>query len=189
MGRNGMDCMERSKEADMEDAVYAVRPVPMAPDRWAPYGWLPVPDTDPTDGVGRLAFTWDDVHVNLIGHRRDEVPEVPGGLRCEQLFRHTSHTQVLMSLDATAVIVVAPAGSDPGGPDGPGDGGHPGLAAFSLDPLTAVVLHRGTWHWGPYPRSAESVQLFNIQGLRYREDNECFDLKKAGISVDVLLGG
>ncbi|MHB1711296.1 MAG: hypothetical protein ACYCV7_07820 [Acidimicrobiales bacterium] len=172
----------------MEDVLEPIRPGPMTPVRWAPYGWLPVPDTDPSDGTGRLAFDWDDAHVNLISHRRDEVPEVPGGLRCERLFRHTCHTQVLMSLDAAAVIVVAPAGSDPTAPGGVGDGGHPGLAAFALDPLTPVVLHRGTWHWGPYPESAESVQLLNVQGLRYREDNECADLGREGRSVDVLLG-
>jgi hypothetical protein len=35
---------------------------------------------------------------------------------------------------------------------------------------------------------AESVQLFNVQGRRYREDNDCADLAARGIPVDVLLG-
>ena len=68
-------------------------------------------DTDPRDGAEVLEFAWHDVHVNLIGHRRDEVPEVPGGLRCQVLFRHATHTQVVMPLDVTAVVVVAPPGS------------------------------------------------------------------------------
>ena len=41
---------------------------------WSPFGWLPVPDTDPRDGESRLFFEWGDVHVNLIGHSADEVP-------------------------------------------------------------------------------------------------------------------
>ena len=168
----------------MDDAVQRIRPDPLTPEAWAPYGWVPVPDTDPADGDERLAFTWDDVHVNIISHRRDEVPEAAGRLRCEVLFRHDSHTQVLMSLDAASVIVVAPAGSRPGDADDP-----PGLRAFLLPPLIAVVLHRGTWHWGPYPVTADAVNLFNVQGLRYREDNHRVDLAAAGAAVDVQLDG
>src|SRR5271169_309422 len=77
---------------------------------WSPFGWLPVPDTDPRDGEHRLTFEWEDAHVNLIGHARDEVPETARGLRCEMLFRHDTHTQSLMPLNVPAVIVVAPAG-------------------------------------------------------------------------------
>jgi ureidoglycolate hydrolase len=166
----------------MEDANQSIRPDPLTPEDWAPYGWLPVPDTDPADGAERLAFTWDDAHVNIISHRRDEVPEADGRLRCEVLFRHDSHTQVLMSLDATCVIVVAPADSRPGDAVDP-----PRLRAFVLPPLAAVVLHRGTWHWGPYPVTAEAVNLFNVQGLRYREDNRSVDLAATGAAVDVQL--
>ena len=45
---------------------------------------------------------------SAIGATR--CPTVPGGLRCEVLFRHATHTQVVMPLDVTAVVVVAPAG-------------------------------------------------------------------------------
>ena len=41
------------------------------------------------------------------------------------------------------------------------------VRAFRLAPLAAVHLTRGTWHWGPYPRYAEKVRLFNIQGRGY----------------------
>jgi hypothetical protein len=34
-----------------------------------------VADTDPRDGEHRLSFAWDDVHLNIIGHARSEVPE------------------------------------------------------------------------------------------------------------------
>jgi hypothetical protein len=166
----------------MGGAVGRIRPKALTPEAWAPFGWVPVRDTDPEDGTGRLSFAWDDVHVNLIGHRRDEVPAVDGGLRCEVLFRHATHTQVVMPLDVAAVVVVAPAGADLDSP-----GGWEAIRAFTLPVLSSVVLHRGTWHWGPYPVDAESVQLFNVQGLRYREDNDRIDLAALGQSVDVLL--
>jgi hypothetical protein len=167
----------------MGGTVGRIRSEALTPEGWAPFGWLPVADTDPADGTGRLSFAWDDVHVNLIGHRRDEVSAVPGGLRCEVLFRHATHTQAVMPLDVPAVIVVAPAGVEPDGP-----GGAESIRAFTLPVLTPVVLHRGTWHWGPYPVDGDSVQLFNVQGLRYREDNDSVDLLAKGTPVDVVLG-
>jgi ureidoglycolate hydrolase len=162
--------------------VRRISPEPLTAEAWSPFGWLPVADTDPADGDHRLAFEWDDAHVNIIGHRRDEVPSVPGGLRCEVLFRHATHTQVVMPLDHDAFIVVAPAGTDPVQPDG-----WPLVVAFLLPVQAPVVLHRGTWHWGPYPVSSDSVQLFNVQGLRYAEDNDQVDLAAGGRPVDVLL--
>ncbi len=168
----------------MEDAVDQITPDPLTSEGWAPFGWLPVPDTDPSDGEGRLAFAWGDAHVNIISHRRDEVPVLEAGLRCEVLFRHATHTQALMPLDAAAVIAVAPADTDPAQP-----GGQSGLRAFILPALSAVVLHPGTWHWGPYPVTADEVRLFNVQGLRYREDNQSVDLAAAGAAVEVRLDG
>ena len=88
-----------------------------------------------------------------------------------------------MPLDVAAVIVVAPAGVDL---DRPADA--EAIRAFVLPVLSSVVLHRGTWHWGPYPVDAESVRLFNVQGLRYQEDNDNVDLEARGMPVDVLLG-
>jgi hypothetical protein len=61
------------------------------------------------------------------------------------------------------------------------------VQAFVLDTLQPIVLARGTWHWGPYPIGAPSVALFNVQGLRYAEDNERVDLDALGVPVDVLI--
>ncbi len=162
--------------------VRRITPEPLTAEAWMPFGWLPVADTDPKDGVEVLEFTWGDPHVNLIGHRRDEVPQIPEGLRCQMLYRHATHTQTLMSMDVPAVVVVAP-------PDvemtSPGDADK--IRAFRLEPLESLVLRRGTWHWGPFPIGAESVTLFNVQGLRYAEDNEMVDLEAQGSGVDVLL--
>jgi hypothetical protein len=166
----------------MADSARQIRPLTLTAERWAPFGWLPVADTDPTDGVATLDFAWGDVHVNLIGHRRDEVPAVPGGLRCQVLFRHATHTQVVMPLDVPAAVVVAPPSLEM---SSAAEVDH--VRAFLLPPLSAIVLHRGTWHWGPYPVGADSVELFNVQGLRYREDNESVDLDALGASMDVLM--
>ena len=164
----------------MSEEVRRVTPVPLTSDGWAPFGWLPVPDTDPSDGDRRLEFAWQDVHVNRIGHRRDEVPSIAGGLRCEVLFRHATHTQVVMPLDVSAVVVVAPARLDMQSPEDVDQ-----VEAFVLDTLEPIVLHRGTWHWGPFPIGADSVELFNVQGLRYAEDNQRVDLDGPGIVVEV----
>jgi hypothetical protein len=54
--------------------------------------------------------------------------------------------------------------------------------------LEPFVLFRSTWHWGPFPVAADAVRLFNVQGLRYAEDNIRVDLVAAGCDVDVALG-
>lgn len=160
-----------------------IEPQVLTEEAWAPYGWLPVADTDPRDGEHRLHYEWDDAHVNVIGHARREVPAVAGGLRCEMLFRHLTHTQVLMVLDHPCVVAVAAPGTTF---EGPQDAGQ--VEAFVLEPLQSLVLHRATWHWGPFPTRTEEVRLFNVQGLRYAEDNEMVDLAAAGLALDVMVG-
>ncbi len=54
------------------------------------------------------------------------------------------------------------------------------MRAFRLEKLDAVVLHRGTWHWGPFPLGDEPVLLFNVQGLGYARDNASADLGVPG---------
>jgi hypothetical protein len=160
----------------------AIVPLRLTDAAWSPFGWIPIADTDPRDGEHRLEFQWDDAHVNIIGHLRSEVPATPRGLRCEMLFRHDTHTQTLMVLDEPAVIAVAPASV---AFDDAVD--VAAIRAFRLEPLEPLVLHRGTWHWGPFPTSAPEVRLFNVQGLRYAEDNRRVDLD-AGMAVEVVLG-
>jgi ureidoglycolate hydrolase len=160
----------------------AISPQPLGEKSWDPFGWLPVADTDPRDGDHRMTFTWADPHVNVIGHARSEVPATPNGLRCEMLYRHDTHTQSVMSLDVPAVIAVAPAHVDFSS-----DLDVDEIHVFRLEPLQPLVLHQGTWHWGPFPVSAEAVRLFNVQGLRYAEDNACVDLAAKGLAVEVVL--
>jgi len=151
-------------------------------DAWAPFGWLPVADTDPRDGAHRMTFEWADPHVNLIGHTLDEVPETERGLRCEMLYRHDTHTQSLLCINVPAVIAVAPAGVE-----FTEAADAESIRAFRLEPLDSLVLHLGTWHWGPFPIHAPEVRLFNVQGLRYADDNRRVDLAAKGLSGEVDL--
>jgi ureidoglycolate hydrolase len=151
----------------------------VTPSAWAPFGWLPVPDVDPTDGEHTLRFEWDDAHHNTIQHTNDEVESTARGLRCVVMYRHVTHTQVLTPLDASSVIAVAPADTtfaDAADLDA--------IRAFVVEPGETIVLHQGTWHWGPFPiRGASSVRLLNVQGRRYAEDNASVDLSGSLVEV------
>ncbi len=152
---------------------------PLTPEAWAPFGWLPVADTDPTDGERTLHFEWSDPHLNVIAHAPEEVERTAGGLVCAGFYRHATHTQALMPINCDAVLAVAPASTDFATP-----GAIETVRAFRLAPLEVLVLERATWHWGPFPLGDEPVRLLNVQGRRYAEDNEYVDL--AAISGTVL---
>jgi ureidoglycolate hydrolase len=154
---------------------------PLTEVEWKPFGWVPRADTDPADGTDRVEYEWDDVHVNLIHHRRDEVPSTSDGLVCEMMFRHATHTQALLVLNCPAFVVVAEPGTELSSPE---DVDH--LRAFLLQPHDTLVLHRNTWHWGPFPVSEPRVDLFNVQGLRYAEDNEEINLAALGLATEVV---
>jgi len=156
---------------------------PITEDSWKPFGWLPRPDTDPEDGTDRLHFEWSDVHVNLIHHRRDEVPATDEGLVVEMLFRHETHTQALFVINCDAFVVVADPSTTFTTPED-----QTRLRAFLLRPMDSLVLHRGTWHWGPFPVSEPRVDLYNVQGLRYAEDNDEMNIAKLGLATEVVKG-
>ncbi len=155
---------------------------PLTEAAWAPFGWLPVADSDPRDPTFTYEFLWDDVHVNLISHAADEVEHTEHGSICAVMYRHDTHTQTLMPLNVDSVVAVAPASvdfSDPAHVDQ--------VRAFRLRPLDCFALHRGTWHWGPFPVGTDAVRMFNVQGKRYAEDNASVDLAgRAGAVFEVL---
>ena len=39
----------------------------LSEDAWAPFGWLPVADTDPRDGKQRMTFEWDSAYGIMTG--------------------------------------------------------------------------------------------------------------------------
>jgi hypothetical protein len=86
-----------------------------------------------------------------------------------------------MALDNDALMVVAEPGARLTSP-----GDLSALQAFHLKAKDAFVLHRGTWHWGPFPVTADEVTLYNVQGLRYAEDNESCDLATIPRTVEVF---
>jgi ureidoglycolate hydrolase len=162
-----------------DDAVHVVIADPLTTTAWEPFGWLPLPDTDPRDGDHTLRFEWDDAHLNTIEHATDEVEVTEHGLRCAVMYRHRTHTQVLTPLDTAAVVAVAPADRTFAAPSDLG-----AIRAFVLEPGDTIVLHQGTWHWGPFPiRGARSVRLLNVQGRRYAEDNASVDLDGSMVEV------
>ncbi|MEX0665325.1 MAG: ureidoglycolate lyase [Acidimicrobiia bacterium] len=166
----------------MQVPMITLNAQPVAAEAWAPFGWLPVADTNPADGDHTLNFEWADPHLNVIAHTYDEVEHTENGAVCDRMFRHATHTQALMPLNCDAIVAVAPAEidfSDPGHIDA--------VRAFVLHPQDAFVLHRGTWHWGPFPLGSDPVQLLNVQGLRYAEDNDCVELAPvAGVVIEVV---
>jgi ureidoglycolate hydrolase len=96
------------------------------------------------------------------------------------MYRHDTHTQVLLALTGPSVIAVAPADVDPSTAEGATT-----IRAFRLEKLDAVVLHRGTWHWGPFPLGEDPVLLFNVQGLNYARDNASVELGGLGTALVV----
>ena len=148
---------------------------PLSVDAFAPFGWLPVPDTDPADGSQTLTYAWDDPHLNTIEHTYDEVDHTDDGAPCcDRFYRHDSHTQALMPLNVDAVMAVAPAATEFAGPSDLDQ-----VRAFVVHPQDCFVLHRGTWHWGPFPLGPEPVRLLNLQGRGYRDDNASVVLPEA----------
>ncbi len=165
-----------------EGATLTVTMEPLNAAAWAPFGWLPLPDTDPADGEQTLDFQWTDAHLNTIEHRTDEVESTATGLRCAVMYRHDTHTQSLTPLDTRAVLAVAPASVAFAWRED-----LDAIRAFSIAPGETIVLHRGTWHWGPFPLgAATTVRLLNVQGMRYRDDNASVDLSaRTGTVVEI----
>ena len=143
-------------------------------EEWAPFGWLPVLDTDPADGEHTLSYEWGDPHLNVITHAANEVEHTADGRVCDRLYRHDTHTQALMALNCDAVLAVAPASTT-----FTDAADLASIRAFVVRRSEVLVLHRRTWHWGPFPLGNEPVRLLNVQGRRYAEDNASADLAAA----------
>jgi ureidoglycolate hydrolase len=145
---------------------------PATRDSFAAYGVIP-----PFEGDGQptanLVFTRNDGWVNFIGHNIDEIEVRAGRLRCELLNRHDTHTQTLMPMSGDALVVVAPAEVDFSQPEH-----FDSVKAFALPQHSCVHLHRGTWHWGPYPVGAAEVRVFNIQASGWPTDNGIVELTR-----------
>ncbi|MHB1987128.1 MAG: ureidoglycolate lyase [Acidimicrobiales bacterium] len=167
----------------MQDVFHSIEAEPFDSQAWEPFGWIPRADTDPRDGESRLDFSWGDVHVNHIAHTADEITHTHRGLRCDMLFRHHTHTQALLVLNSFAVMAAAPAACSF---KTAADADQ--VRAFVLQPHDSFVLAKGTWHWGPFPVGSSRVDLFNVQSLRYAEDNDCARLDQLRASLEIVTG-
>lgn len=139
-------------------------------DCFASFGVLPG-DEGGGGPTADLEFTRGDGWVNFISHHVEETGRSGTGFYCDHLNRHDTHTQTLMPVDSDAVIVVAP-------PEVRFDSldDLDSVRAFRVARLEVVHLHRGTWHWGPFPIDAERVRLLNVQGRGWPQDNTVADL-------------
>lgn len=147
---------------------------PFTPEAWAEFGWVPLPDDDPRDGMHSLEFKWDDAHLNYIVHPPDDVEHSAEGYEIRRLYHHDTHTQALMPINDRSLLAVAPAIVD----FSTSAHAHR-VRAFLLNPLDCVVLRRGTWHFGPFPLGTEALRVLNLQGRRYEEDSAYVDLDEA----------
>ena len=165
----------------MGEAKRRLRAERLSADAWAPFGWLPVADSDPLDSTFNYEFAWADAHVNVISHTAEEVVHVDGALVCDRFYRHATHTQTLLALDEESIVAVAPAAVDFSS-----SVDLDAVRAFSVAPLDGFALFRGTWHWGPFPVGDAPVRLWNLQGKRYAEDNTCAELEPLlGTTIEI----
>jgi ureidoglycolate hydrolase len=172
---------QRSKEVGAVRSI-VLEASPLTADAWAPFGWIPVADTDPRDQTYAYEFLWGDPHVNVISHAYDEIEHTDRGALCEIMYRHDTHTQTLLPLNVDSIVAVAPAAVDFSGATD-----LETVRVFRLAPLDPFALFRGTWHWGPFPVGTEAVKMFNVQGKRYAEDNASVDLAaKTGAVLEVV---
>ena len=167
----------------MADVARQLVAEPLTAEAWAPFGWIPVADVDPSDGTHRLAFAWADPHVNVISHarRRDHPGRRGATVRADVSPRHPHP---------------GPHGVDRSlghrrGPRRCGfletdrRGGRAGVPARGLRLLGAAPGHVAL---GPVPPRGRARPLFNVQGLRYAEDNAAVELAAKGIDL-VVRGG
>lgn len=149
---------------------------------WEPFGTVPADELDPASELTHVEFGWADPHINFIGHTYDEIDRTDtGAALCTLLNRHQFHTQALMAMNAEALVVVAPPGTT-----FESEADLDLVRAFVLPRHVAIVLRLGTWHWGPYPIAPGRVELFNVQGKRYKEDNGVAELTELlGVVLEV----
>ena len=69
------------------------RAEPLTAEAWRAFGWLPVADTDPADGMHTLEFSWADPHLNVIGHTPDEVEHTVTARRRQPAVPATTRTR------------------------------------------------------------------------------------------------
>ena len=150
---------------------HSVRAEPLSEAAFAQFGQVVAVGDAVMELRGGEAF-----HLNVLHYERQP-------LRCDHLNRHHKATQALVALAGKpTLLVVAPADCDFSTED---HLAH--VRAFVCDGSAGVNLALGTWHWGPYPLT-DHVDLVNVQGKGFAEDNEVAHLERdLGVVVEVVL--
>jgi ureidoglycolate lyase len=131
------------------------------------------------------AFDETDAQLHLSeGTPRLYIMQLDGkGLRFRQITRHRRVTQCLMATGSTPwFIAVAPpkdldvATAEPKLED---------IVAFEIPPGTAIKLHTGTWHAGPY-FLAEKMDFLNLElaDTNQIDHHSCFLDKRYGVQLE-----
>ncbi|MBD0860671.1 ureidoglycolate lyase [Gordonia sp. zg691] len=146
-------------------------------DAFAPFGAVltAVPDGDsPREGERLLDLSRGTPRFYLMA-----LQDRPA--RFDSITRHRSVTQVLASVGGGEwMIAVAP----PGAVDDPED--RPGaddVKVFRVGGDAAVLLHRGTWHAGPF-FAPEQMSFFNLE----LDDTNQVDHQNFSFGVEFVAG-
>ena len=138
-------------------------------DRFTPFGTLlSQPTTTPSLKRGDITF-WNatadlagladsGVTGHLIAHRR--------GGTLTQIERHNDTPEAFIATAGHSLLVVG----QPGPPD------PARLQVFEMQAGQAVLLHRGTWHWAPYPLTETATFLLLLRAETADHDVEVFDI-------------
>lgn len=144
----------------------ASRPTPEA---FAPYGTLLTrppgpstlerPDITYWHGTADLAdLSASGVTGYLTAHQREAV--------LHSIERHNQTCEAFIPLRGQSLFVVAP----PGEPD-------MALArTFLLEPGSSILLHKGTWHWAPFPLTPTADFLLLLRRETLNQDIEIVEI-------------
>ena len=150
---------------------HSVRAEALSDEVFAPFGQVLAAGDAVMELRGEEVF-----HLNVLHYERRD-------LRCDHLNRHHKATQALVALAGKPTLLVVA----PGIYDFSAEGHLDHVRAFICDGSAGVNLSLGTWHWGPYPLS-DHVDLVNVQGLGFADDNEVAYLERdLGVVVEVVL--
>jgi ureidoglycolate hydrolase len=151
----------------MPDSVSIRLETPLpTPETFAPFGELILPSA-----YGKH-FGPDDAQLDLSdGQPRLYIMRSPfHGTTFNRMTRHVRVTQCLGARDSRDwFIALAPADPARSEPD------SDAIRAFSIPGDTAIKLHRGTWHAGPF-FTWEWIDFYNLEMVDTNQvDSESFD--------------
>lgn len=160
--------------------VQKLTPAPITTQAFAPYGQLIVPTED---GV---PFGDDDAQLDLTrGTPRFYIMRLPHrGLDFDRITHHGQVTQCLASVGGMDwYIAVAPPSEEPGEEPTPAE-----IKAFHVPGDTAIKLHLGTWHVGPF-FTADEVSFFNLElaDTNIVDHQNCDLVARYGTSMELTI--